>query len=485
MTNSPPDDKSRRKGRRAIPPIDDVLSHPSLGERRAAHPKFPWTSLVRSVVDDYRGMPEPPAGVDGSERESVREWILAEVVRRFEELRAGGQRRVINGTGVILHTNLGRAVVGQEARKAVDEALAHYVSLEVDLESGRRSKRAVTLNRLVALATGGEEAIVVNNNAAAVYIVVNSYSPPGRVIVSRGELVEIGGSFRLPEILRHAAREVVEVGTTNRTYPEDYRAVAAPGDVLLKVHKSNYAIEGFVSEASYADLGRVASEIGCHLVYDLGSGAVFDYRSAGVGEDDSIEELLEGGVDCVTMSGDKLLGGIQAGLIVGKAAFLEKLRQNPLRRAVRVDKVTVAGLQEILRRYLFGDTPVPAVPVLEQVLVDRETIRARAREVADRAAAGERKSAAIFKVDVVDDEATVGGGSWSSQKVPSAAVRIKCKSERGAVRLARHMRLHSTPVIPRVKGTEVRINMRTVMPYEDEDLRMILDRILSDDEWQS
>jgi L-seryl-tRNA(Ser) seleniumtransferase len=468
-------ESDKKSALRAIPPVDEILSDPSVAQLRAKHPSFPWTRLIRSIVDGYRSRPKPPGGIDPFARDSVRKWILSELERHLEELRNGGQRRVINGTGVVLHTNLGRAVVGSGARDAVDEALAHYMSLEVDLDSGRRSKRAVTLNRLAALATGGEDAMVVNNNAAAVYLVVNSYSPPGRVIVSRGELVEIGGSFRLPEILHHAASEVIEVGTTNRTYARDYEKAAAPGDILLKVHKSNYAIEGFVSEASYADLVDVAARNECRLVYDLGSGAVFDYRTAGVGDDPSVCEILEAGVDCVTMSGDKLLGGVQAGLVAGKTDFLQKLRGNPLRRAVRIDKVTVAALQDILRRYLFSADPVAEIPALGQVLADVESVRSRTEGVATAVA---ETAGAVSMVDAVDDEATVGGGSWSSETVPSAAVRIRCADEKAAVHLARTLRLHSTPVVPRVKGAEVRINMRTVMPYEDEELKTILGQVL-------
>jgi len=470
------DDHRHKDALRAIPPVDDLLSDPDLAQRRSEHPNFPWTRLVRSVVQEYREFPKPPTGVDPSDRGSVRKWILSRLARRVDELRTGGQRRVINGTGVILHTNLGRAIIGQGAREAVEEALGHYMSLEVDLDSGRRSKRATTLNRLAALATGAEAAMVVNNNAAAVYLVVSSFSPPGRVIVSRGELVEIGGSFRLPEILRHAASKVVEVGTTNRTYAADYEDVASPGDVLLKVHKSNYAMEGFVSEASYVDLARVAAEKKCHLVYDLGSGAIFDYRSAGVGGDDRVADVLQAGADCVTMSGDKLLGGVQAGIIAGKEAFVELLRRNPLRRAVRIDKLTVAALQDILRRYLFSADPAAEVPVLAQVLADVEQVRDRAEAVAEAVAGA---TGGGFLVDAVEDDATVGGGSWSSQAVPSVAVRVKCANEKAAVKLARRLRMHEIPVVPRVKGDEIRVNMRTVLPYEDDELVLVLGRVMA------
>jgi L-seryl-tRNA(Ser) seleniumtransferase len=464
---------------RAIPPVDEILSHPDLVTLRDRHPRFPWTRLVRSVVREYRELKKRPASVDPRDRDSVKAWILEQVALRTRELERGGQRRVINGTGVILHTNLGRAVVGDGARHAVLEALGHYVNLEVDLESGKRGKRAPTLERLAALATGGEAAMVVNNNAAAVYLAVGTYSPPGRVIVSRGELVEIGGSFRLPEILRHAASKVVEVGTTNRTYASDYAHVAQAGDVLLKVHKSNYAIEGFVSEASYADLVGVAAQAGCRVVYDLGSGAVFDYRAAGIGGDDRIVDILEAGVDCVTMSGDKLLGGVQAGIIAGKSEFLSAVRANPLRRAVRIDKLTVAALQDVLRRYLFEADPVNEVPVLAQVLSGIEAIRARALEVV---AGVLERTGGRAHIDVVEDEAAVGGGSWSSEVVPSAAVRVLCANEKAAVRLARRMRLNDPPVVPRTRGAEVRINMRSVLPYEDEELGRVLSGILSSTE---
>ncbi len=470
-------DKNSKEALRAIPPVDDILADERLTGPRKQHPRFPWTRLVRSVVQEYRDLARTSSGVDPASRDSVRDWVVTRVGKVCVELERGGQRRVINGTGVILHTNLGRAVIGAGARRAVDEALAHYMSLEVDLESGRRSKRATTLNRLAALATGAEDAMVVNNNAAAVYLVLGAFSPPGRVIVSRGELVEIGGSFRLPEILRHASSEVIEVGTTNRTYAEDYEKVAVEGDVLLKVHKSNYAIEGFVSEASHVDLVRVAAARNCRLVYDLGSGAVFDYRGAGIGGDEPVAGIIDAGVECVTMSGDKLLGGVQAGIIAGRKEVLASVRNNPLRRAVRIDKVTVAALQDILRQYLFGPGPESGVPVLAQVLADLDVIRERAGKVAEAAAL--KLGADGPDVSAVDDEAAVGGGSWSSESVASAAVCIRCDGEKEAVRLARRLRLNDPPVFPRVRGAEVRINMRSVMPYEDGELGDILASVLA------
>jgi L-seryl-tRNA(Ser) seleniumtransferase len=468
-------DRKQKKPFRAIPPVDEVLADPELAALRRKFPAFPWTRLVRNAIDSYRENPATPPGVDPADRGSLRAYFVGRIRADLEELRTGGQRRVINGTGVILHTNLGRAVTGPDTVGAVTEALGRYVSLEIDLESGRRSKRSVTLNRLVAMATGAESALVVNNNAAAVYLVVNSLSPPGRIIVSRGELVEIGGSFRMPEILRHAASEVVEVGTTNRTYAEDYAAPARPGDVFLKVHKSNYAIEGFVAEAPINELARLARERGCFTVYDLGSGAIFDFAAAGVGTDGRIQDLFESGVDCVTMSGDKLLGSVQAGIIAGKASFLDKLRQNPLRRAVRIDKVYIAALQAAFRGYLFGEDPARSIPMLGQLLGDAPTFGRRAEAIVERI---RRDAGGGFEIDVVADDAAVGGGSLSTETVPSFAVRIVCDGEKQAVALARRMRRHTHPVVPRTKGDEVRINMRTVLAHEDDELASILGRIL-------
>ncbi len=461
---------------RAIPPVDEVLADPDLAGIRRKFPDFPWTRLVRNIIDLYRASPVVPTGVDTASRDSLRAWFVSQITDELDRLQTGGQRRVINGTGVILHTNLGRAVTGTGTQHAVEEALKHYVSLEIDLESGNRTKRSILLNRLVSLATGAEAAMVVNNNAAAVYMVVNSCSPPGRVIVSRGELVEIGGSFRLPEILRHAASEVIEVGTTNRTYADDYGKPARPGDVLLKVHKSNYAIEGFTCEASIPDLVSVAREKDCSVVYDLGSGAVFDYKSAGVGEDGRIQELFETGVDCVTMSGDKLLGSVQAGIIAGKKDFLDKLGQNPLRRAVRIDKVITAALQEVFRKYLFGEKAGEGIPVIGQVFDTPDSVRERAESVAKRVNQDYTGQSAV---DTIGDDAAVGGGSLSAESVPSFAVRISCRGEKEAVLLARKMRLNTPSIVPRTRGNEVRINMRTVLPYEDEELAVTVGRILN------
>jgi L-seryl-tRNA(Ser) seleniumtransferase len=278
MTQTP-----RHELLRAIPPVDELLSQPAFAAWRAEFPGFPWTRFVRGLIERLReGAVHAPLDAD---RGAVTAWLVDAASRELELLRAGGLRPVLNGTGVILHTNLGRAPLGEAAVSAAERALRGYVSLEVDLATGERARRGDAIEPLFALLCGAEAAMIVNNNAAAVYLVANSFSPPGRIIVSRGELVEIGGSFRLPEILRHAAAEVIEVGTTNRTYAADYERVARAGDVLMKVHKSNYEIEGFAHEATIAELVAVGKKTDARVVFDLGSGALFDFAGAGIGNE--------------------------------------------------------------------------------------------------------------------------------------------------------------------------------------------------------
>lgn len=450
---------------RAIPSVDEILAVEGLAALRECHPLFPWTKFVREVVDEHRLAVQRQGRADT--RDAMRKRIVIDVIGRFEELRHGGMRRVINGTGVLLHTNLGRAVVGEAVGKAVSDALGHYVNLEVDIDRGRRSHRGLTLAELIRLASGAEAAMVVNNNAAAVYLVVNTFSPPGRVIISRGELVEIGGSFRLPDILERAAAEVIEVGTTNRTYIDDYANIAREGDVLLKAHQSNYEIQGFTHSASIEELVELARDRRCHVVHDLGSGSFFDFSGIGIEGEETVPAVIEQGVDCVTMSGDKLLGGVQAGLIVGSRIFLDQLAKNPLRRALRIDKVTVAALQVLMRTYLFANDPVPEVPALRQITGDPEELRKRAGRILDELPTRVRQ---LYRATIVDDPSAVGGGSFAAREVDAVALAFRCESEKAATKLAGRLRGHTIPILSRIKGDEVRVNLRSVLESEDSDL---------------
>lgn len=466
-------DDSIARALRSIPSVDELLGSERIRDLRERHPRFPWTAFIRRCVDEMREIikqhPEQtPADPGGA--------ILDLAFELFEDLRKPGMRRVINGTGVILHTNLGRALLGEEVRRAVDEALRSYVSLEFDLERAERSGRGERMEELVRLATGAEDAMVVNNNAAAVYLAVNTYCPPGRVLVSRGELVEIGGSFRLPDILSKAAGEVLEVGTTNRTYLADYENRVAAGDLIIKVHQSNYRIQGFTHEASLEALATLARTKGCYLLYDLGSGALFDFEGAGFEGEEMVENVVGKGIDCITMSGDKLLGGMQAGILVGKRSFLSRLRKNPLARAVRVDKSVIAAVEALMRIYLFSADPRAAVPTLWQVLTPKEELERRARAVEKEL---QERVKGVYRFRIAEDGAAVGGGSFATREVESIAVVVECPDETGALDTARRMRTNMIALIPRIRGNELRFNLRSVPPWEDQELIENLVRVLT------
>ncbi len=468
-------DTPRSRFLRALPPVDGVIADPELDALRRSHPALPLARLVREALAALRDDPDAPRRFGDADRERIRRDVVASVRARVEALRDGGLREVLNATGVILHTNLGRAPWSDDAVAAATTAMRGYVSLEVDLETGRRSRRGETVEALAALACGTEAAMVVNNNAAAVHLVVDSLCPPARVIVSRGELVEIGGSFRLPEILRHAAGEVVEVGTTNRTYADDYAQAAREGDVLLKVHKSNYEIEGFAHEASAAELVEVARRRGCRVVYDLGSGALVDVHAAGGAHEVRVADVVATGVDAVTLSGDKLLGGPQAGIVAGRADLVARCRRNPLRRAVRVDKVTVASLESVLRAYVFGKDPRADLPVLAMAAVPAAELHRRAEAIAARLGAP-----ASVRVSVEDDDGATGGGSLATASVPSAALVLRCADAASAVRLARRLRAGRPAVFARVRERDVRLNLRAVPPGEDARLAAAVAAALAD-----
>ncbi|MBI4720127.1 MAG: L-seryl-tRNA(Sec) selenium transferase [Chitinivibrionia bacterium] len=450
---------------RSIPSIDDLLQSAELAGLRSAHPHFPWTRFVRACVDDVRARILEDTTFDAAM--SPPSQVAGIIAARFAALKEPGMKRVINGTGVILHTNLGRAVQGETVQDAIRGMLGSYVNLEFDLERGERGKRGEQMHRLIQLATGAEATMVVNNNAAAVYLIANTFSPPGRVLISRGELVEIGGSFRLPTILGRAAAEVIEVGTTNRTFAQDYAKVARPNDVIMKVHRSNYEIEGFAHEASLDELIACAKEAQCMCVCDLGSGALFDFASAGMPGEEQVERVIETGVDCVTMSGDKLLGGVQAGIIAGTAQFIRMLKENPLSRAVRIDKIGIAAVESLFRTYIFSAKPAADIPILAQTLESMEALRRRAAAVAEVIGG---RIPDTFSVAVADDDAAVGGGSFARSSIPGVAVVVVCPSEKTAVALARSMRMNAVPLIARIRGNELRFNMRSVLPRDDADL---------------
>ena len=368
-------------------------------------------------------------------------------------------RPVINATGVIIHTNLGRAPLSAEARAAMEAAARGYSNLEYDLEVGQRGSRYVHAEELLCRLTGAEAALVVNNNAGAVLLILSALAGGGEVIISRGQLVEIGGGFRIPDVMRQSGARLVEVGTTNRTYLKDYEeAIGEDTALLMRVHRSNFRLTGFVHEPSLGELVELGKKYGLDVVDDLGSGALLDTSLYGLAHEPTMQESIAQGAALVSASGDKLLGGPQAGIIVGRGDLVARLKRHPLTRALRVDKTTLAGLQATLLHYLKGEAQ-EKIPIWRMIATPLEAIQERAEAWAERL----REAGAA--ASVVDGRSAVGGGSLPGETLPTKLVAIEADSPD---ELARRLRLGDPPVIGRIEGDRLLLDPRTVLEGEDE-----------------
>ena len=372
-------------------------------------------------------------------------------------------RRVINATGVIIHTNLGRSLLAREAIDAVQEVASSYSNLEFDLETGRRGSRQVHAEGLLRRLTGAEAAIVVNNNAAAVLVSLNTLAKGREVVVSRGELVEIGGSFRMPEVMAQSGAHLREVGTTNKTHIRDYEAAIGPDTgLLLKVHQSNYRIVGFTEEVSLEALVRLGASRGVPVMVDLGSGCLVDLSAWGAGREPTVQEAIGSGADLVTFSGDKLLGGPQAGIVLGKGELVRRIRGNPLHRALRVDKMTLAALEATLRLYWDPSDAVRRVPTLRMLVMSQEEVRRRAELLYRKL---RRQVPSAVRVTMRQERSQVGGGSLPLLELPTWAVGVRIEGV-PAVRLEEALRRGAPPVIGRIIKEEVILDLRTVQKEE-------------------
>ncbi len=440
---------------RQLPSVDRLLGHSlveplveQVGHDKAVH-------LARALLDEARAAirrGEAPPAFDDLAR------VLAD---RLRSAARPSLRPVINATGVIIHTNLGRAPLSDAARAAVDAVSRGYSNLEYDLEAGRRGSRYVHAVTLLRDITGAEDALVVNNNAGAVFLILRALAQGREVIISRGQLVEIGGGFRIPDILAESGAILREVGTTNRTHLRDYeRALGEQTALILRVHQSNFRQVGFVAQPSLADLVALAHAHGLPLVDDLGSGTFLDTRPFGLAYEPRVQDSLAAGADLVSFSGDKLLGGPQAGIIVGKAEYVARLRRHPLARALRVDKMTLSALEATLSAYRRGTATVE-IPVWRMIAASVDSLRERATGWADRL-----REAGV-DASVEESVSAVGGGSLPGETLPTWAVVVRPSS---AARLAAALRAWEPPIIARVEDDAVWLDPRTVLPEQDDAL---------------
>jgi L-seryl-tRNA(Ser) seleniumtransferase len=402
------------------------------------------------------------------------EAVAKEVEKSIRELYRYSLRRVVNATGVILHTNLGRAPLCPEALQRIVEVGKGYSNLEFDLVRGERGQRYDHVRSLICALTGAEDALIVNNNAAAVLLVLNTLAEDKDAIVSRGELIEIGGEFRIPEIMHKSASRLREVGTTNRTRLADYeKAINADTGLILKVHTSNFRIVGFTEEADIESLVALGKKSGIPVMDDLGSGCLIDLDQYGLQHEPTVGETLAAGVDVVTFSGDKLLGGPQAGIIVGKKEVLEKIKKNPLNRALRIDKFTLAALEATLMHYLNPAAAVKKLRALKALTESTATVKKRALKLMTNLQKGNFDS---LKFSLHDDFAAAGGGSLPTQQIPTILVGVKNKNM-PASKMEEKLRKLEIPVIARVDKEEILFDLRTVtddeFPFIIEGLKII------------
>ena len=449
---------------RQLPQVEKLLRLPAVEELVKSGSRFEVTEALRAILASARlHVLEAKLDEKGLGEQVSEEGIVQELRRRLSERSLSAYRRVVNATGVILHTGLGRAVLPQAALSSLADAAAGYSLVEVDLESGERNQREAAVIEILRRLTGAESGTVVNNNAAATLLILASLARSKEVIISRGQLVEIGGSFRIPDILEESGARLVEVGTTNRTYLDDYRRAVGPETgMLLQVHTSNYEIAGFVHHTPLEELVLLGREKSLPVVSDLGSGCFVDLSPYGFKPEPLVVDRVRAGADLVCFSGDKLLGGPQSGIIVGRVDCVRKVRAHPLFRALRVDKVTLVLLEATLRAYADPEKLKDHIPVLRAIMEPADSVRGRALQCLEKLK-GLGKS---FALEVVSSAAQAGSGALPAQEIPSFALALSHLAL-SADEVARRLRAGSPPVFSRIHDGRVLLDFRTVLEGED------------------
>ena len=450
-----------------IPSINKILLTEELKQLLEEYPEIFVKDIVKKEVEDIKNdilmssIKEVPSMEEIVERVSFQ-------VKKKDRL---SLRRVINATGTILHTNLGRSLLSEHVKENLTEIAFNYSNLEFNIDEKARGSRYTHLIDIIKRLTGAEDVLVVNNNAAAVLLTLNTLTKGKEIVVSRGELVEIGGAFRIPEIIKLSGGISCEIGTTNKTHLKDYEnAINENTGVLLKVHTSNYKISGFTKAVTYEEVAALAHERGLIAVNDLGSGQFVDFRPYGLPYEPTVKEVLDSGMDIVTFSGDKLLGGPQAGIIVGKKKYIEEMKKNQLTRALRVDKMTIATLEATLKLYLDEKTALEEIPTLNMISTSVEKLREKAEKFT------EIIKRSRFVAEIIEDKAEVGGGSYPGSQLESIAVKLTHR-EKTSTEIERILLSEDIPIITRIKENSIILDMRTLREKEFGIVAGSLDKI--------
>ena len=449
-----------------IPGVDRVLNERAIQTLLKRCGTSVLTDMIRQAIDRVRGMMRDGKAV-GVSREALTEWIVADVQSQLADSLAPNLRRVVNATGVILHTNLGRAPLPDVAVKHIADIAGSYSNLELDLETGQRGSRTTLVEKLLCELTGAEAAAIANNNAAAVLLTLNTLGGGKEAIVSRGQLIEIGGSFRIPDIMARSGAQMVEVGTTNRTHLSDYEAALTENTgVMLAVHPSNYKVMGFTAEVALEDIVVLGRRRGVPVAHDLGGGVLVNLRDYGLPYEPLVSDSISAGADVVMFSGDKVLGGPQCGIIVGKQNVVEQIRKNPLMRALRCGKLTYAALEATLKLFLNPEVLTREHPTLRMLTEPVTTLEQRGRRLLQMI--GELEG---FTCELVDSHAQTGSGALPLENIPSVAVAI---SGGDILSLSNRLRRHDPPVICYVRDNRLFLDLRTI---RDDEVRIVGDAV--------
>ncbi len=444
---------------RSLPKVDRILERADIAALADAHPRTVVTDAVRETLDALRA--DILAGVP---HEVAEDGIASAVIERVERKAIRSLRRVVNATGIVVHTNLGRSPLARSAVDAVAEVAAGYSTLEYDVASGERGSRHTHVEKLICRLTGAEAAMAVNNNAAAVMLGLAGLARGKEAIVSRGQLVEIGGSFRVPDVMRESGATMVEVGTTNKTHLCDYEAALTPATgLLLKVHTSNYRVVGFTEEVTLADLVALGGAHGIPVMEDQGSGVLVDLREWGLPHEPTVGESIAAGADVVTCSGDKLLGGPQAGIIAGKWHVISALKKHPLARAIRLDKMTLAALETTLRLYLDPGRAKREIPTLAMLSAPQAEMAERAVRLSDEIA---KACGDAYLTGTAEDVSRAGGGALPMADIPTAVVAVM-PQRMSVTELEARLRCGEPPIVARINADRLLLDPRT-LTREDE-----------------
>ena len=441
---------------RSIPKVDILLEKEEIQNAIEEYGREIVMEAIREEMEGLRAY----IGTCEDEKAALDkiESLTEQILRYVKKVNTPNMRMVINGTGTILHTNLGRAPISQEHMAKLSNIVTGYSNLEYNLEAGKRGERYSHFEELLCRLTGAEADMAVNNNAAAVMLILSSMAKGGEVVVSRGELVEIGGKFRIPDVMEQSGATLVEVGTTNKTHYSDYEdAITEETKALLKVHTSNYRIVGFTDTVTIADLAPLAKERELPLIEDLGSGVLVDLSKYGLTYEPTVQDSIKNGADVVCFSGDKLLGGPQAGIIIGKKKYIDMMKKNQLTRALRIDKFTATALELVLQEYLSEEKAIQNIPVLRMIHETKEEVTARARSLKNML----NRAGLDADFGLEECESQIGGGSLPLERIPSMAVTVKPHNI-SVPKLEEEMRHLEVPIIPRTANDTIYLDVRTI-----------------------